>query len=179
MNKSNLITLVKNLVDKGYTDEFIIKCNLLFAINKKRGLNMDEFYIDASYKIINNSSNEDAQRLFAITSKDATLKGLLIDSLNHIEHIDSTAVQEKFNNIKEENLITEKDEAIKYGMQKITKAMFNLEPNRYIFRKGYPDFPLCPFGNRFEALDWDLKEERYVWLVTTILKDIRLIKKEY
>ena len=179
MEQNNLVLVVANLVDKGYTEEFKIKCNLLYALGAKKGLTMDEFEIDSSYRIISDNSDEDAQRLFAITSKDKTIKGLLFDSLNNIELIDSSSVQEKFSVNHSHTIIADKDEQLKFGLRKVNKITFNQNPERYIFRKGFPDFPSCPFGNKFEALGWDTEERSYVWLVTSVLRDKRLITEEY
>lgn len=66
------------------------------------------------------------------------------------------------------------DEPMKNGVPKILKADFNEDPDRYVLRKGFPDFPECPFGNSFSMLGYDNVKERYVWLVTSILKDERL-----
>lgn len=179
MEKNNLVFVVANLIESGYTEEFKIKCNLLFAITTNRGLGMDDFEIDSSYRIVSDDTNEDAQRLFAITSKDKTLKGLLFDSLNNLEHIDSKSVSAKFNNDISPTIINDRDEQYKFGLKKINKATYNLNPDRYIFRKGFPDFPPCPFGNKFEALGWDTENNKYVWLVTSVLRDIRLKTEEY
>lgn len=43
-------------------------------------------------------------------------------------------------------------------------------------RENYPDFPTCPFGNAFSILGFDVAEQTYVWLVTSILRDTRLIR---
>lgn len=179
MEENNLVLVVANLIDNGYTEEFKIKCNLLYAISTHKGLGMDEFEIDSSYRIVSDDSDEDAQRLFAITSKDRTIKGLLFDSLNNIEHIDSRSIQEKFNVNHSHTIIADKHEQLKFGLKKINKITFNQNPERYIFRKGFPDFPPCPFGNSFEALGWDTIDKKYVWLVTSVLRDKRLITEEY
>lgn len=179
MEKDNLVIVVANLIDNGYTEEFKIKCNLLYVTSLNRGLKMDEFDIDSSYKIVSDDNNEDAQRLFAITSKDKTIKGLLFDSLNNVEHIDSSSVQEKFSVNHSHTIIEDKDEQLKFGLKKINKAAFNQNPERYVFRKGFPDFPPCPFGNSFEALGWDTANNKYVWLVTSVLRDKRLVTEEY
>jgi hypothetical protein len=66
-------------------------------------------------------------------------------------------------------------EADKYGLTKIYKAHFDEEPDRYEFRQGFPDMPVCPWGGSFAGLGYDRKEERYVWLVKSVLRDKRLV----
>jgi len=42
-----------------------------------------------------------------------------------------------------------------------------------------PDFPPCPFGQSFSILGFDTAEQEYVWLVTSIIRDPRLIRVPY
>ena len=42
-----------------------------------------------------------------------------------------------------------------------------------------PDFPACPFGGAFNILGFDTAEQTYVWLVTSIIRDPRLIRIPY
>lgn len=44
---------------------------------------------------------------------------------------------------------------------------------------GLPDFPACPFGGAFSILGFDTAEQSYVWLVTSIIRDPRLIRIPY
>jgi len=64
----------------------------------------------------------------------------------------------------------------KYGLRRILKQEFNINPNRFELRIGFPDAPLCPYGNHFSALGFDLSYAEYVWFSKGILKDERLIK---
>lgn len=181
MNKENLIFIVADLIDQGYKEDFKIKCNILYATEAKKGLKMEDFDIDLSYKIIESSEAEDGdvQRLFAITSKDKTLKGLLIDSLNRVENIDSESIQHKFQENSETKVIVDQESALKYNLRKITKNIYLENPERFSLRKGFPDFPRCPFGNSFEALGWDKEKKEYVWLVTSVIKDKSLKVENY
>ncbi|MEZ5047194.1 MAG: hypothetical protein R2831_09410 [Chitinophagaceae bacterium] len=62
----------------------------------------------------------------------------------------------------------------KYGLKKIYKVDYNLNPERYELRIDFSDAPLCPYGNSFRAIGYDKIENEYIWLVTSILKDKRL-----
>jgi hypothetical protein len=44
-------------------------------------------------------------------------------------------------------------------MPKIYKSDFNDEPERFVLRKEFPDFPPCPFGQSFLMLGYD-KEDK-------------------
>ena len=59
------------------------------------------------------------------------------------------------------------------------KAEFEEDPNRFVLRTGFPDFPTCPFDQTFSMLGYDNKNKEYVWLVTSIIRDKRLKRIEY
>ena len=69
---------------------------------------------------------------------------------------------------------------LKFGfLPKVHKSKFNEDPHRYVLRKGFPDFPPCPFGQSFSMLGYDNQLKEYVWLTTRILKDKRLETVNY
>jgi hypothetical protein len=62
----------------------------------------------------------------------------------------------------------------RYGLRKSYNNEFDRDPERYVLRVGYPDFPECPFGESVSVLGFDTAKQTYVWLVTSILRDPRL-----
>ena len=73
----------------------------------------------------------------------------------------------------------EDDVLMRYGVRKVSRREFGADPERYILRIGYPDFPDCPFGESFSMLGFDTAEQTYVWLATDILRDDRLVRVPY
>jgi hypothetical protein len=71
------------------------------------------------------------------------------------------------------------DAPSKHGLRKVYKSEFHSDPERYVLREGFPDFPPCPFGQSFSILGFDTAEQEYVWLVTSIIRDPRLIRVPY
>ena len=64
---------------------------------------------------------------------------------------------------------------LKFGyLPRVHKNNFDEDANRYVLRKGFPDFPSCPFGGNFSMLGYDTKLERYVWLSKSIIKNENL-----
>ncbi|MCH5598906.1 hypothetical protein [Niabella ginsengisoli] len=182
-NTKDLVTTVADLKDQGYKHEFRIKNKQLFSDELKKGFGMEEFTIDDVYGFssIEDDKEDDgseAERLFAITLIKDNIKGYLVDAYAEIENIEATEVRAKFdaNNVQIHHI---SDDEMKYGLPRVKKALFNEAPNRYVFRIGFPDFPTCPFGNSFEALGWDNQENQYVWLVSSIIKDDRLVREHY
>ncbi|QDH78552.1 hypothetical protein FKX85_05705 [Echinicola soli] len=175
----DLVAAVADLKDRGYGHEFRIKNKQLFSDKLDKGFGMGEFTIDEAYGF---SSIEDdgteGERLFAVTLTKENIKGYLVDAYAGIETIETDEVREKFdaNNAHIHYL---SDAETKYGLPRVKKAEFNQDPDRYILRVGFPDFPACPFGNSFEALGWDKQDKHYVWFVTSIIKDDRLVREQY
>lgn len=174
-NTKDMVTAVADLKDKGYTHEFRVKNNQLFSDQLNKSYAMEEFSIDDAYGF---STEDEAEKLFAITLNNDNTKGYLVDAYSQIENVEASEVREKFtaNNAQIHHI---SDENMKYGLPRIKRVAFNKEPDRYVFRVGYPDFPSCPFGNSFEALGWDKNNNQYVWLVSSIIKDERLARDEY
>jgi hypothetical protein len=47
----------------------------------------------------------------------------------------------------------------KHGLRKVYKSEFDRDPERYVLRQGFPDFPACPFGGAFSILGFDTAEQ--------------------
>jgi hypothetical protein len=135
-----------------------------------------DFRIDGAYRFDGAVGWGDSSNLYAISvSRDST-KGLVIDAFD----LQRRDLNEAFSTPP---LVALHDDsefaAMKYGVPKVLKAEFNADPDRYVLRKGFPDFPECPFGQEFSMLGFDRLKMRYVWLVTSIFKDERLTVETY
>ena len=122
------------------------------------------FFVDGGYRIFQTY-------LFAISAPKYDLKAILTLDLPQYHTLGTTPYAAKFDLAVEsmpQTIIIRRQ----YGMHKITKEEF--DPDRYILRKGFEDFPSCPYGEHFKALGYDLKEQCYVRLAQAILKDERL-----
>jgi hypothetical protein len=70
---------------------------------------------------------------------------------------------------------------LKFGyLPRVHKDTFTKDTNRYVLRRGFPDFPSCPFGGDFSMLGYDTKQNIYVWLSKSIIKskDLNVIQHE-
>jgi len=177
-NPKDLVSTIDDLNGQGYTHEFRIKNKQLFSDLLNKGFEMEAFTIDDAYTFSTGGEDDGNEHLFAITLMGENVKGFLVDAYSAIETVEASEVREKFDaNNAHIHLLS--DAETKYGLPRVKKEVFNKSPERYIFRIGFPDFPACPFGNKFEALGWDTKDEKYVWLVSSIIKDNRLVRKHY
>ncbi len=58
-------------------------------------------------------------------------------------------------------------------MRKITKQAYLIQPDRYELRKGTtPGAPLCPYGNHYQWVGYDIEEQEYVRFTKSVFKKI-------
>ena len=177
LKENNLLDAVKELRAKGYEDDFKIKDNHLISTKSGKILNVHDFEIEKGFQFETEENAVDTQYLFTIVEQATGNKGLLIDLMG-IEFFGDKPVNGKLR-VPMDTYVYKAEPVYKYGVRKVLKAEFNIEPERYELREDFPDFPYCPFNNRFTILGFDKTNQEYVWLVTSILRDKRLKKISY
>ncbi len=182
MNKKTLLEIVNELQASGYTEEIRLhRADLhLYAISRDVVLGANDFTVDKAYRFEGSTSEEDTSELYAISSSKNDFKGILIDEFDEFRGLPDHPLIDKLKEAdKSLHLYDDSDQEIKYGVPKVYKSKFNEDPERYELRKHFPDFPSCPYGESFSMLGYDKLENRYVWLVSSIIKDERLSVNEY
>ena len=177
LKENNLLGAVNELREKGYEDDFKIKDNHIISTKSGKTLNVDDFKVENGFQFEIKENAVDTQYLFTIVEQTTGNKGLLVDLMG-IEFLGDKPVNRKLH-VPMDTYVYEAEPVYKYGVRKVLKAEFNIEPERYELREDFPDFPYCPFDNRFTILGFDKKNQEYVWLVTSILQDKRLKKISY
>jgi len=180
ISSNNLTHAVDELVSRGYDHDFRLHEGRLFDVTANEDLEADEISIDAAYRFEAEPGSDDRSNLYAISTRSGTTKGLLIDAFDlYQQHANDPMLRD----LDIQPIISAYDDSggvpTKYGVPKVFKAEFNEDPDRYVLRKGFPDFPDCPYGESFSMLGYDTHDKRYVWLVTSILKDERLRTEIY
>jgi hypothetical protein len=180
MSSNNLVHAVDELVNRGYDHDFRLNEGKLFDVTTNENIEADEISIDAAYRFEAAPGSDDRSNLYAISTRSGATKGLLIDAFDLYQQYGNDPLLERLD-VKPIVSAYDDSEGVptKYGVPKVYKAEFNEEPDRYVLRKGFPDFPECPYGEAFSMLGYDSHEKRYVWLVTSILKDERLRTEIY
>jgi hypothetical protein len=158
------VSLFDKLRSLGYTDEIHYQDGILHCKNKESLDANSLFFVDAGYRLIHTY-------FFAISAPKYDIKGVLSLELNGYHDLVASAFANKFN-IQIEQSFEEITIKRQYGMRKILKDEF--DPDRYILRKGFNDFPSCPYGHTFKMLGYDIKTKEYVRFASSILKDKRL-----
>jgi hypothetical protein len=168
-----LADAIAELAAQGYTESLQIQGETLIAAQAKTTLASNEFTIDAAYRFDSDESGSDSQHLFAVSSARQGIKGLLIDAFDMHREARGAPLLKKLR-AHVTSIQHDDRQGSKYGLPKVYKAQFDEDPDRYELRVGYPDFPTCPFGMAYWMLGFDKQAHRYVWLVTSIIKDRRL-----
>jgi hypothetical protein len=171
---SDMSEAVSELVRHGYDHEYRIKDRQLHDLTADRPVSTSNFHVDVSLRFESGPDAGDGSNMYAISDRRTGTKGLLIDAF---DVLDKDCSKELFELLTADLQTLSGDDggvASRYGLRKIFKEEFDGEPQRFVLRIGFPDFPECPFGQSFSMLGFDTAEQAYVWLVTSILKDPRL-----
>jgi hypothetical protein len=176
---TDVLEAVQSFVAKGYDREYRVKDGNLLDLASGTALDARTIRVDAALRLESGKDAEDASNIYAITDPATEHKGLLIDAFDVFDEICHGDLSERLVARRETMPTGDQDVPSKHGLRKILKNDFERDPERYILREGFPDFPPCPWGGSFSILGFDTSEQSYVWLVTSILKDSRLIRIPY
>ena len=179
--QSNIVEVVYDLDKLGYTEEFRVIDEQLYWVEKSLNYHADQFEIDYAYRFESPDAPEDTSLIYGISIPKEGVKGVLIDAFDTLSSLEDNFVIHKIRSAAVTLLTPEDSNSdLKFGfLPKVHKSKFNEDPHRYVLRKGFPDFPPCPFGQSFSMLGYDNQLKEYVWLTTRILKDKRLETVNY
>ena len=170
---------MQSFVAKGYDREYRVKDGNLVDLELGSMLDPCSIRVDAALRLESGDGAEDASNIYAITDPATERKGLLIDAFDVFDEICQRDLSERLLEHRETAPAGDEDVPSKHGLRQVYKAESDPQPERYVLREGFPDFPACPFGGAFSILGFDTAEQTYVWLVTSIIRDPRLIRIPY
>ncbi|MBF5088535.1 MULTISPECIES: hypothetical protein [Alphaproteobacteria] len=176
---TDVLEAVQSLIAKGYDREYRVKDGNLVDLELGSTLDACSIRVDAALRLESGDDGEDASNIYAITDPATEHKGLLIDAFDVFHEICPRDLSERLEAHRETAPAGDQDAPSKHGLRKVYKSEFHSDPERYVLREGFPDFPPCPFGQSFSILGFDTAEQEYVWLVTSIIRDPRLIRVPY
>ena len=176
---TDVLDAVQSFVAKGYDREYRVRLGHLVDLELGTVLDPCTIIVDAALRLESGHDAEDASNIYAITDPATDRKGLLIDAFDVFDEICHRDLSERLVADRETTSAGDEDVASKHGLRKVYKIEFDRDPERYVLREGFPDFPACPFGGAFSILGFDTAEQTYVWLVTSIIRDPRLIRAPY
>ncbi len=173
----NIISAIEQLVSQGYDREYRVKDGQLLDLELGSKLDACRVKVDTALRLETEHGVGDASNIYAISDPITQRRGLLIDAFDVFDEICHRDLSERLVEHRETALAGDEGVPSKHGLRKVYKAEF--DPDRYVLREGFPDFPACPFGGAFNILGFDTAEQTYVWLVTSIIRDPRLIRVPY
>ncbi len=176
---TDVLAAVRSFVAKGYDREYRVKDGNLVDLELGSTLDPCTIRVDAALRLESGDDGEDASNIYAITDPATGHMGLLIDAFDVFDEICHRDLSERRVAHRETAPASDQDVPSKHGLRKVYKNEFHRDPECYVLREGFPDFPACPFGQAFSMLGFDTAEQSYVWLVTSIIRDSRLIRIPY
>lgn len=179
LKAAGVVDDVSQLVAQGYGREFRIKDGRLFDLARGSALDPEDVHVDTALRLVSGKDGVDASNIYAITDLKSQIKGLLVDAYDIYDEICDRGLADRLAESRRSETIEDNDVPNRYGLRKVYKREFDRDPERYVLRIDYPDFPPCPFGESFSMLGFDTAEQTYVWLVTSILRDSRLNRPPY
>lgn len=180
LEETSLIDVIHEFREKGFSEEFTIRDNQFFIDRLGMGFDQDQIIINGAFKFDISEEAIDTQNLFILSAPKFRIKGMLIDLMGMYTFMEEYEITNILRQILMETYIFDEDAPQdKYGLRRVLPEEFDLDPDRFVLRKGFPDYPPCPIGNDFSMLVYDQKQEQYVWLVTSLLKDPRLKVEVY
>ena len=176
---TDVIAAVQSSIAKGYDREYRVKDGKLVDLQLGSILDPCTIRVDAALRLESGDGAGDASNIYAITDPVTNRKGLLIDAFDVFDEICDSELSERLVEHREAVPAGDQDAPSKHGLRKVLKNEFDQDPERFVLREDFPDFPACPFGGAFSILGFDTAEQSYVWLVTSIIRDSRLIRVPY
>ena len=175
LEENKIENIVEDLKFYGYTMIFEFSESKLYIPLKELHLSpSDLFFVDAGYKDLSTNI-----LVFAINSPLYDSKGYLLLSQDDYNKLMNEGYSAKFDLeiIEFSNEVPVVEIKRQYNMRKVTREEY--DETRYELREGFPDFPPCPYGHTFKALGYDKKENEYVRLASSILKNEKVNTIKY
>lgn len=178
LEAGDMVEAVLELLRRGYDHEYRIRDGELYDLTARKPLAASEMQVDAAMRFESAPDAGDGSNVYAIVDRNAGGKGLLIDAFDVLDKDCSHELYERLS-ANSRTLPDGGEIPSRYGLRKVFKEEFDIEPERFVLRIDFPDFPPCPLGQSFSMLGFDTAEQSYVWLVTSILRDPRLERVPY
>lgn len=179
LDARDMAEAVSDFLRRGYDREYRIREGQLYDLTADRPVAVGDARVDGAMRFESAPDAGDGSNIYAIADRKAGSKGLLIDAFDALDKECSRELYEQLNANRRTRDDNGGEIASRYGLRKVFKEEFDRDPERFVLRIGFPDFPPCPFRQSFSMLGFDTAEQSYVWLVTSILRDSRLEKVPY
>ncbi len=96
-NYETLLDALKDLVERGYTEDFNVDLDMMQCREKDIKMTVDEFEIDEFYRFEGASNPSDMSILYAISSEKYNIKGTLVSAYGTYSSNQNAAIDAKLN----------------------------------------------------------------------------------
>ena len=180
LSATDAVAAVSELIEAGYTHDFRIRDGGLVDVGDGALIDPSAVTVEARLRYETDTDSGDASNVYVISVREGDRKGFLIDAHDlEGEGAPQALIDRIQDGPGETRSEGSEDSDLRYGVRKVRKSEFNADPERYVLRLGFPDFPPCPFGQGFSMLGYDTANQEYVWLATKIIRDDRLQRVPY
>jgi hypothetical protein len=175
----NLVEAANSYLARGYTHDFRADGRGVWDVATERVIALADLQVDAALRFEDEPGAPDASNFYAITDRATGARGLLIDAFDVLRREADAPVTLHLDRDRQPVASDAAGVPTRYGLRVVSKHDFHDDPQRYVLRVGFPDFPACPFGERFSMLGFDTSEQTYVWLATGVMRNTRLLVVPY
>ena len=180
LNATDAVTAIADLIEAGYIHDFRIRDGQIVDVGDGTVIDPAGLTDEARLRYATDDTHDDASNVYVLLADGGVRKGFLIDA----HALDGEgAPQSLVSQLRAAEGAVHSEGAeesdLRYGVRKVRRPEFNADPDRYVLRIGFPDFPPCPFGQGFSMLGYDTARQEYVWLATKIIRDDRLQRIPY
>src|ERR1700754_164841 len=146
LDAGDMVEAVSDLLRRGYDHEYRIREGQLYDLTADKAIAAGDARVDGAMRFESAPDAGDGSNIYAITDRKAGSKGLLIDAFDALDQECSRELYDQLNSNRPIRHDNGGEIASRYGLRKVFKEEFDGDPERFVLRIGFPDFPPCPFG---------------------------------
>jgi hypothetical protein len=152
LDARDMVEVVSDLLRRGYDHEYRIKEGQLYDLTADKPVAAGDARVDGAMRFESAPDAGDGSNIYAITDRKAGSKGLLIDAFDALDQECSRELYEQLNANRPTRHDNGGEIASRYGLRKVFKEEFDGDPERFVLRIGFPDFPRARSGSRSRCL---------------------------
>jgi hypothetical protein len=148
LDARDIFEAVTVLLRRGYDHEYRIRKGQLYDLTADKPVAAGDAHVDGTMRFESARDAGDGSNIYAIVDRKAGSKGLLIDAFDALDQECSRELYEQLNANGPTRHDNGDEIASRYGMRKVFKEEFDGDPERFVPRIGFPDFPRARSGSR-------------------------------
>ena len=148
LDARDMVEAVTALLRRGYDHEYRIREGQLYDLTADKPVAVGDARVDGAMRFESAPDAGDGSNIYAIADRKAGSKGLLIDAFDALDQECSRELYEQLNANRPTRHDNRGEIASRYDLRKVFKEEFDGDPERFVLRIGFPDFPRARSGSR-------------------------------